>query len=95
MAPGGVGWRLLDVVVGQPPPLILAPLFSPGSSSAGSSDGAVTVDLDLRKQRELDTELLATDTADPWIRVSGSSNSMAAAFSGSPRTERPSAATVA
>ena len=27
MARGGVGWRLLDVVVGQPPPLILAPPF--------------------------------------------------------------------
>ena len=38
MARGGVGWRLLNVVVvGQTPPLILAPPFSPGSSSAGSS----------------------------------------------------------
>ena len=38
MARGGVGWRLLDVVVGQTPPLYSPPLFSPGSSSAGSSD---------------------------------------------------------
>ena len=38
MARGGVGWRLLNVVVGQTPPLNSAPLFSPGSSSAGSSD---------------------------------------------------------
>ena len=27
MARGGVGWRLLNVVVGQTPPLILAPPF--------------------------------------------------------------------
>ena len=29
MARDGVGWRLLNVVVGQTPPLILAPFFLP------------------------------------------------------------------
>ena len=28
MAPGGVGWRLLDVVVGQPPLILAPPFFS-------------------------------------------------------------------
>ena len=29
MAPGGVGWRLLDVVVGQPPLILAPPCFLP------------------------------------------------------------------
>ena len=71
MAPGGVGWRLLDVVVGQTPPLNSPPLFSPGSSSAGSSESTSRSELDrLASPDRADQYLVAQEVPYlTWIRA--------------------------